>query len=203
MTNINMHALRALGFLILCAFLLASGCKKPEKAYDIYFVPIGDAPISEIQGLVSHYREKFGLESTVLPALVPTASNRNADRQQLIAEALAASMHTAYAEYLQNNSSILIGITSEDMYPLSQDWQFCFGWRIGEIRSVVVSTARMNLQYEGEPIAVANGTARVQKVVTKDIGILYHHKNASNNPRSVLFNGILGIEELDLVNEDF
>jgi len=28
-------------------------------------------------------------------------------------------------------------------------------------------------------------------------------KSASRNPRSVLFNGILGIEELDMVSEDF
>jgi predicted Zn-dependent protease len=123
-------------------------------------------------GLVSHYRQKFGLESTVLPAFVPTASGRDTDRQQLIAEPLAAPMHTAYAPYLQNTSSLLIGITSEDMDPLSEDWQFCLGWRVGEIRSAVVSTARMNLQYEGEPIAVANVTARLEKVVTKDIGIL-------------------------------
>jgi predicted Zn-dependent protease len=143
------------------------------------------------------------LESTVLPAFVPTASGRNADRQQLIAEPLAASMHTTYAQYLQNTSSILIGITSEDMCPQSEDWQFCFGWRAGEIRSAVVSTARMNLPYKGEPIAVANVTARLEKVVTKDIGILYYRKNASENPQSVLFNGILGIQELDLVSEDF
>jgi predicted Zn-dependent protease len=200
-----MNPRRALAFLVLGFFFFVSACKKPEteRVYNIYFVPIGNAPISEIQDLVSHYKQKFGLESTVLPVFVPTASDRNTERQQLIAEALAASMHTAYAEYLQNNSSILIGITSEDMYPLSEDWQFCFGWRIAETRSAVVSTARMNLEYENEPVAVANVTARLQKVVTKDIGILYYHKNASNNPRSVLFSGILGIQELDLVSEDF
>jgi len=32
---------------------------------------------------------------------------------------------------------------------------------------------------------------------------LYNRKNASGNPRSVWFNGILGIEELDQVSEDF
>jgi predicted Zn-dependent protease len=198
-----MHRRRTLFSLVFCFFLCTSGCKKPEKVYNIYFVPIGDAPISEIQGLVSHYRQKFGLESTVLPPFVPAASDRDTDRQQLIAEPLARSMHTAYAEYFKNASSILIGITSEDMYPLSEDWEFCFGWRMGELRSAVVSTARMNLQYEGEPVAVANVTARLEKVVTKDIGILYYHKNASGNPHSVLFSGILGIEELDLVSENF
>jgi hypothetical protein len=87
--------------------------------------------------------------------------------------------------------------------PLSKDWQFCFGWQVCEIRSAVVSTARMNLQYEGEPIAVANVAARFERVVTKDIGILYYRKNASGNPRSVWCNGILGIEELDQVSEYF
>jgi hypothetical protein len=121
--------------------LFASGCKKPEpeKVHEIYFVPIGDAPIAEMPGLVSHNRQELSLESTLLPAFVPTASVSDRDRQQLIAGPPARSMHTAYAEYLQNTSSIRMG-------PLSKDWQFCFGWQVCEIRSAVVSTARMNLQ---------------------------------------------------------
>jgi hypothetical protein len=86
---------------------------------------------------------------------------------QLIAEPPARSMHTACAQYLQKTSSIRIGITSEDMVPLSEDWQFCLGWRVDEIRSAVVSTARMNPQYEGGAIAVANATARFEKVVKR------------------------------------
>jgi hypothetical protein len=61
----------------------------------------------------------------------------------------------------------------------------------------------MNPQYEGRAIAGANATAGFEKVVRKDIGVLYCHKNASGNPRSVLFNRILGIKELDQVREDF
>jgi hypothetical protein len=54
-------------------------------------------------------------------------------------------MHKTYSRYIENNSSILIGITSDDMYPLGQDWRFCFGWRQTGIRSAVVSTARIDL----------------------------------------------------------
>jgi hypothetical protein len=88
---------QALFFLIFCFYLFATKCKKPapEKVYSIYFVPMGDAPVSEIRDLVSHGGQKFGLENTALPAFGPTASGRNADRQQLIAEPLAASMHKA------------------------------------------------------------------------------------------------------------
>jgi hypothetical protein len=40
-------------------------------------------------------------------------------------------------------------------------------------------------------------------MVTKDIGILYYGLPQSDNPRSVLYNGILGIQELDSVGEEF
>jgi hypothetical protein len=32
---------------------------------------------------------------------------------------------------------------------------------------------------------------------------LYYNKEISKNPKSVLYSGIMGIEELDLVSEDF
>jgi len=189
--------------LVLCLLTTASACKKSDKVYNIYFVPIGDAPSSEISGLVDHYHQKFGLQSTVLPVLAPGTSDVNQNRHQLIAENVLDSMHNTYSRYVENNSSILIGITSDDMYPLGENWRFCFGWRKPEIRSAVVSTARMNLHYEGEPAGQANETSRLQKMVTKDIGIMYYNKSPNDNPRSVLFRGILGIEELDQVSEDF
>jgi predicted Zn-dependent protease len=192
-----------IALLIVCLLSTASACKKSERVYSIYFVPIGDAPGSEIEGLVAHYQQKFGLESTVLPALTPKSSDVDPRRRQLIAENVLDSLHKEYSQYVGNNSSILIGITADDMYPLGQDWQFCFGWRLPEMRMAVVSTARMNLHYEGEPADQANEALRLQKMVTKDIGIMYYNRPPNNNPRSVLFSGILGIEELDQVSEDF
>jgi predicted Zn-dependent protease len=174
-----------------------------EKGYNIYFIPIGNAPISEINGVMAHYRQKFGLESTVLPHLTPGPSDVNPIRRQLIAENVLALMHKTYSGYVENNSSILIGITSDDIYPLEQKWKFCFGWREPEIRSAVVSTARMNLHYDGEPPSQTNESARLQKMITKDIGIMIYNRSQSNNPHSVLFSGILGIQELDEVSEDF
>jgi predicted Zn-dependent protease len=134
-----------MAFLFLSLLTKASSCKKPDKAYHIYLVPIGDASSSDIDGLVDHYRQKFGLESSILPALKPGPSEKNPDRHQLIAENVLDSMHKTYSRYIENNSSILIGITSDDMYPLGQDWRFCFGWRQTGIRSAVVSTARIDL----------------------------------------------------------
>jgi hypothetical protein len=61
----------------------------------------------------------------------------------------------------------------------------------------------MGLHYSGEPADVSDPETRVRKMVTKDIAILYYGKPQSNDPHSVLYNQIGGIEELDQVGEDF
>jgi hypothetical protein len=55
----------------------------------------------------------------------------------------------------------------------------------------------MRLHYAGEPPDENFAETRLQKMVTKDIGILYDGLAPNQNPRSVLYNQILGIEELD------
>jgi predicted Zn-dependent protease len=175
------------------------GCKKNSDT--IYFVPIGDAPTAEINDLASHYREKFKLDVQVLPAIKVSETDVDTRRGQLVAENLVQTM-LHFSDRIHGND-VLIGITSEDMYPRSQQWQFCFGWRVADSRAAVVSTARMDLHYPGEPAGEATLRNRLRKVVTKDIGILFYHKSLSSNPRSVLYDKILGIEELDYASEDF
>lgn len=169
----------------------------------VFFVPIGDAPISEINALVGHYREKFGMEVEVLPRMKPGSGDLDASRQQLIAENVTESVRQAHPEYARNTSVILLGVTGQDMYPRGENWQFCFGWRNPELGTAVVSTARMNLHYPGEPRTEAVLSKRLRKVITKDIGIMLFGKRQSENPRSVLYNGIMGIQELDQVSEYF
>jgi predicted Zn-dependent protease len=191
--------MRARCAVLLFLLCFSAGCKKTA----VYFVPVGNAPIAEINGLVTHYQEKFDLKSAVLPPMTVSPKDFDSSRQQLIAESVVLSLQRDYGKYLQNNSAILIGVTSDDMYMLQNDWQFCFGWRNPDIRIAVVSSARMNLYYPGEFMPSASLTSRLRKMVTKDIGIMYYHRKPSQNPRSVLFDGILGIEELDQVSEEF
>jgi predicted Zn-dependent protease len=174
-----------------------------NKTKNLYFVPIGDAPTSEIEALVTHYREKFGIEIHVLSPIVASPSDLDTNRQQLIAENVIQTMLRSYPNYASDASSVLIGITGQDIYPRGVGWRFCFGWRISEAHSAIVSTARMNLEYPGEPLVEATLEQRLRKTVTKDIGILYYGMSPNNNPQSVLYGGILGIQELDRVSEEF
>lgn len=169
----------------------------------LYLVPIGRAPVAEIEALVGHYRDKFGFESRVLAPMMPVGDDEDLTRGQLIAENLGSSLLRAYPDYARQAKAILIGITGQDMYPRSIAWRYCFGWRFNMQRAAVVSTARMDLHYPDEPPSEATVAIRLRKVVTKDVGILLYNMNQSKNPRSVLYGRILSLEDLDQASEDF
>ncbi len=96
----------------------------------------------------------------------------------------------------------MIGITENDMYIRKFSWLFAFSYR-AENRFAIVSSARMNPVNLGKPNDPALLQTRVRKMITKNIGILYFHLPQNNNPRSVLYRSILGIDDLDGVGEDF
>lgn len=169
----------------------------------VYFIPIGESPAAEIQELVSYYHEKFGLEINVLPAFQPQPGDIDAGRRQLIAENVVSSMVRAHPDYARNRALVLIGITDYDIYPRSMNWQFVFGWREFQSHAAIASTARMGLHYLGEPTDQATVSTRLRKVVTKDIGLMVFEKLPNNNPKSVLYESIGGLEELDTVGDDF
>jgi len=170
---------------------------------NVYLVPIGDAPEDEINALVGHYQEKFGMAIKVLPRMKLDDSDYDTSRGQVIAENLLQSMGRAYPEYTNNWATVLIGITGQDMYPLGEPWQFCFGWRATNGRSAVISTARLALHFPDEIPEQASLTQRLRKVVTKDIGLLYFWKPSSHNPKSVLYDGMTGVQDLDVATENF
>lgn len=173
------------------------------KGRNIYFVPIGNFHRDELESLTQHDHDKYGLEIAILPSIPLDPSTRDESRQQLMAEKLVESVRAGVPDYANDPKAILIGFTSEDIYPTSQNWQFAFGWRQGSTRTAVVSTRRMSLQSIGEPLDLNLSVTRLRKIVTKDIGILYYGLPQSQNPSSVLYSQILGIQELDNVGEDF
>jgi predicted Zn-dependent protease len=169
----------------------------------IYFVPIGDFPTESLQPLVRYYREKYNLEIVALTGISVDAASRDQSRQQLMAERLASGIRNSVPAAAQDQKAILIGFTSEDIYPASKGWQFAFGWRLVDEDAAVVSTARLSLPSEAATSDADLSATRLRKIVTKDIGILYYGLPQSPNSNSVLYSQIMGIDELDQVGEDF
>jgi len=197
--------------LLLSCLICASACTA-RKNYvpldkrqlrgtgQIYFVPLGDFPTSKAHDLVAYYRDKFSLAVKILHRVPLNSAALDADRQQLIAEEVIALMKNAYPRLAKDPEAILIGLTVEDMYIASYDWQYTFSWRQEE-KYAVVSDARMSTDYS--KFSEARIKNRLRKMVTKNIGILYYRLPASDNPASVLYNNVGGIRELDRMGEEF
>lgn len=173
-----------------------------KSAAAIYFVPFGDIRSLSLEQLVTFYRQKFQLTIKILPGLQLERAAVDLKRNQLIAEELIELMKRAHPRLSSNRRVIMIGITEDDMYIRKFTWQFGFSYR-AENRFAVISSARMNPVNLGRPNDQALLQTRVRKMITKNIGILYFHLPQNNNPRSVLYRSILGIDDLDRVGEDF
>ena len=202
-------------FLVVCLLFLA-GCgsnprnifeaeasSEPEKRQlmkEIVLVPLGDFPISKVEELVEYYQNKYNLKVKTVPPLKIEQSAMDPQRGQLIAEEAIEMMKWGYPRLSGDPRPIMIGLTDVDMFIRERTWQFTFSWRV-ECRFAVVSNARMNLY--ASSVSPEKLSSRLRKMVTKNIGIMYYDLYETDNPRSVLYGRIGGIEELDFMGEDF
>jgi hypothetical protein len=164
-------------------------------ARSVFFAPIGEYPVSEAEALVQHYHEKFGMTVGILPTLDLPPWAYDPARRQVIAERVldaVVATHTQAAD----PSAVVIALVEDDMYIASSTWKYAYGLRING-HLAVVSTARLSDGLLGDR------TRRLQKMVTKDIGLLYFGLQQSDDPRSVLYRDVGGPMDLDHMSEDF
>ena len=193
-------ALTALGVILVMGIISVTPSFAQTKT--IYFVPIGKFSAVPVEYLKTHYHDRFDIPVEVLPLLPFDPTTYDTDRHQLIAEELVAQIKRGYPKHAEDESAILIGITDGDMYIRKMNWRFGFNYRAEE-RFAVVSCARMNPVNLGEPADDNLLKSRMRKMLTKNIGILYFKKSASADPKSVLYNNVLGVDDLDYMGEEF
>jgi predicted Zn-dependent protease len=197
--------------LLLALPMFFSGCliarPEPEKQESvlpvIYLLPLDGTSTATINRLTDYYKQKFNVKIDTLPIIPVEAQAIDTSRHQLIAEELIETIKRTYQSQLKHPKSIIIGVTADDMYIRQKvDWRFAFSFRNGD-RYAVVAIARMNPVNLGDPPNEALMRTRLRKMITKNIGILFYNLPPNNNPKSVLYSGILGVDELDAIGEDF
>ncbi len=93
------------------------------------------------------------------------------------------------------------GFVTDDLYIRGRpDWRWAFGPR-DEAHLGVVSTARMSAGSGLFHDVIES--ARLRKMATRDIGVLYFGLPLSTDRRSVLYQDILGVDDLDAMGEDY
>ena len=174
----------------------------------IYLVPIGTQRV-DLNHLVEHYQEKFGLKLTVLGPVALPPSAYDLRRGQWVAEELVAAIRKTYASLDGNDDAHFIGITDDDIYIQAKDWRFAYSLR-QQPRSAVISTARMDedfwrrsdpvwragewlqrsFQHEKWVRRRASQTIQVEhaaeQMITKDIAVLYWRIPLNDDPQSVM-----------------
>lgn len=175
---------------------------RPEKLSRVYFVKLGKFSSPSPERLVQYYGQKLGLDIRVLPEVPFERMAVNYGRQQLVAEELVELMKRAYQDLANDPQAVLIGITTDDMYIRKSSWRYAFSWR-HEWRFAVVSSARMDPVFFREPADDELAHIRLQKMISKNVGIMYYGLPQSKDRRSVLFGPILSRDDLDSIGEDF
>jgi predicted Zn-dependent protease len=126
---------------------------------------------------------------TVLPPATLVQGLEDRDRHQLDADACIAYLRKLYVSLSADPSVILIGVTSRDIFIGSNNWRYAENYR-REGRFGIVSSARLH----PSSFVLQNPewfNARIQKLISKNIAVLYFDLPLSVDYTSLLSGGVL------------
>jgi predicted Zn-dependent protease len=181
---------------VRCNLQLPATCAR--RSSGITLVPLGKIPAEQIASLERHFAECYQLPVAVAPARPLPDGAFNEKRSQWSGEMLMESIAPCPDGDPLCTPHHVIGITSEDIYSEKESWFYAYTLRDSPRRVSVTSTARL----DAEALVRWGGTReRLRKLVAKTVALEYCGLPLSNNPKSVLYGGILGPDDLDRQNE--
>jgi predicted Zn-dependent protease len=187
-------------------FLMIVACSSGDDSCEgsgqrICLVPLGNVSGDLVGHLVDRYRHEYGLEIRVLDNKSIPTELADAEREQVGGIALIEYMGALVPEAYADPDAIVVGLTPVDIYFEERDWRFAFWVSNDHMNKGVVSFFRMNPETFGMDRDDSLLYTRVRKVVTHLIGTLYYRLPGSDDPRSVMYNNVLSLDDLDLMDE--
>jgi tetratricopeptide (TPR) repeat protein len=169
----------------------------------LYFVPLNNYPAASITKLVNFCKEKFGVQAVVTEPVPFALTTVDKNRQQVIAEEAVELIKQKNRALVADPNAVVIGLTDQDMYMRTKkDFQYSFYyWR--QRRFGIVSSARLNPVNLGDAANDVLTEARLRKMVLKNIGVLFYLYPTNYDPKSVLYDDVNGVGDIDKMSEDF
>ena len=163
-------------------------------------------PRSAIQSLAhddlaAYYRNRYGIAVDVLPQVPLSGGQMSLLRRQVVAEELIGLIRTSYPDVADSTDAAIIGLTTFDMYAYGASTPFVFDWR-QDGRFAVVSSSHMDPNNYLRPITPELIRSRVQKMVTRNVGLLLFGLQLNGDPTSVLSANVSSIEDLDRIGSE-
>jgi len=167
----------------------------------IYLVALGEFAHVPLEELAAFYRNRFGLAVDVLPPIAVGGAQVSLLRRQVVAEELVGLMRSAYPDVAESPDSIVFGLTEFDMYAVGAPAPYLFDWR-QDGRFVVVSSSHMDPGNYLRPVDREVMRSRVQKMITRNVGIVMFGLQLNGDALSVLSANIATLDDLDRVGTD-
>ena len=173
--------------------------KMPPK--NVYLVPVGFDQSQSLSWAPAYYKSKLGIEVTVLPSVPLDPALIDRKRNQLNGDKCIAMVQRMNPELARDPSAVLVAVTSSDMYIPSLDWSYAENLR-SEGRFVVISSARLHPPLLLGWLNPEWLNSRLQKLLTKNIMMLYFDLPMSSDSSSILSGGVLSGPQIDQMGGD-
>jgi predicted Zn-dependent protease len=123
-------------------------------------------------------------------------------RNQVDAASLIGYMGGAFPEAYADPQAVLIGLTPLDIYDSNSHFRYVFGLK-GTYADpkAIVSTFRMDPMTYSEPADNDLLLSRSSKLLSKYVGLLYYGLSPSPDPRSPMYDSIMGPDDLDAMGD--
>jgi predicted Zn-dependent protease len=155
----------------------------------VYLVPIGLAEGESLQWAAAYYKSKLGIDVKLLPGIPIDPKVFDSRRNQLNSDKCVEFLIEKYPEISRDPSSILIGVTSSDMYLPGFALSYAENAR-QQGRYAIISSARLHPPVLLEKWNPEWLISRVQKLLTKNLAMLYFDLPMSSEYTSLLSGGV-------------
>lgn len=168
----------------------------------IYFVPVGKTSQAVVDGLADYYRAQLHVQIQSLPRLPIPNSFRIEGSGQVAAQDVLNQLRL---QYFHQGATCVIGVVDEDINSRMPGTNYIYAYHqtYPNGNYAIVSTARFDPAFFGDPPDPALATSRLRKLTTKMIGLLYYRLPESSDPESPLYGGINGISDIDSRRQAF
>jgi YD repeat-containing protein len=164
---------------------------------NVYLIPLGLDGAESLAWAPPYYKAKLGIDVTVLPAVPLDSDLIDRKRNQLDGDrCIDEFLQRKYPELARDPFAIVVAVTSHDIYAPSLGWTYAENLR-HEGRFAVVSSARLHPPAPLEKVNPEWLNARLQKLLTKNLAILYFDLPMSSDYTSLVSGGILSGSEVD------
>jgi YD repeat-containing protein len=165
-------------------------------AKNVYLVPIGLTQGESVQWATDYYKSKLGIYVKLLPPVALDPKLIDPARRQLNPNKSVDLLAEKYPEIARDPSAILVGVTSADMYFPGFNWSYAENVRT-EGRYAIISTARLHPPSLLGRLNPEWLNSRLQKLLTKNLVMLYFDLPMSSDYTSLLSGGVLSGIEID------